>query len=132
MGCEVYHQLRGLIKAKYGAFFPSMPALTMRVPKHTFSSHKNTGKFDLQCLLPRAQPAGQDACNVGDEGGFAPSISSSEEGLVLVTDAIAKAGCVGKVQIGIDVASSEFFCKDRTYDLNFKVQPNDGSQKRTA
>ena len=23
---------------------------------------------------------GQDACNVGDEGGFAPNISSSEEG----------------------------------------------------
>jgi enolase len=27
---------------------------------------------------------GLDACNVGDEGGFAPGISSNEEGLVLV------------------------------------------------
>jgi Enolase, C-terminal TIM barrel domain len=32
---------------------------------------------------------GQDACNVGDEGGFAPNISSNEEGLNLVNQAIA-------------------------------------------
>ncbi|KAG1679234.1 hypothetical protein FOA52_009263 [Chlamydomonas sp. UWO 241] len=107
MGCEVYHALKGLIKAKYG----------------------------------------QDACNVGDEGGFAPSISSSEEGLVLITDAIAQCGYTGKVQIGMDVASSEFFVPsdgtydlgfklfilgNSTYDLGFKVQPNDGSQRKSA
>lgn len=54
-------------------------------------------------------PAGQDAINVGDEGGFAPSITSNEEGLHLVNDAIEKAGYTGKVKIGMDVASSEFF-----------------------
>ena len=32
---------------------------------------------------------GQDACNVGDEGGFAPAISSNTEGLDLVNQAIA-------------------------------------------
>ena len=31
---------------------------------------------------------GQDACNVGDEGGFAPNIASNEEGLNLVNQAI--------------------------------------------
>ena len=31
---------------------------------------------------------GQDACNVGDEGGFAPNIGSNEEGLNLVNQAI--------------------------------------------
>ncbi len=76
--------------------------------------------------------AGQDACNVGDEGGFAPNISSNEEGLHLVTEAIEKAGYTGKVKIGMDIAASEFYCEDKTYDLNFKVQPNDGSQKKTA
>lgn len=30
----------------------------------------------------------QDACNVGDEGGFAPNIGSNEEGLNLVNQAI--------------------------------------------
>lgn len=40
---------------------------------------------------------GQDACNVGDEGGFAPNIGSSDEGLNLVNLAISKAGYEGKV-----------------------------------
>lgn len=76
--------------------------------------------------------AGQDATNVGDEGGFAPNIGSNEEGLNLVNDAIEKAGYTGKVKIGMDVASSEFFTEDKMYDLDFKNQPNDGSQKKTA
>ena len=77
-------------------------------------------------------PLGQDACNVGDEGGFAPNISSNEEGLSLVTAAIEKAGYTGKVKIGMDIASSEFFTEDKMYDLNFKIQPNDGTDKKTA
>ncbi len=32
---------------------------------------------------------GQDATNVGDEGGFAPNIASNPEGLDLVNQAIA-------------------------------------------
>ncbi len=49
MGTEVYHNLKGLIKKKYG----------------------------------------QDAINVGDEGGFAPNVGSAEEALELINDAIA-------------------------------------------
>jgi enolase len=75
---------------------------------------------------------GQDAVNVGDEGGFAPNISNNKEGLDLITKAIAAAGYTGKVKIGMDVAASEFFTKDKQYDLNFKTQPNDGSQVRSA
>ena len=33
---------------------------------------------------------GQDACNVGDEGGFGPNILANEEGLNLVVEAIEK------------------------------------------
>lgn len=33
-----------------------------------------------------------DATNVGDEGGFAPSIQDNEEGLHLLMDAIKKSG----------------------------------------
>ncbi|KAF1744413.1 hypothetical protein MXB_4075 [Myxobolus squamalis] len=68
---------------------------------------------------------GQDATNVGDEGGFAPNIQNNEEGLVLLTEAIAKANYAGIVEIGMDVAASEFF-KDDKYDLDFKVP---GSKK---
>jgi enolase len=32
----------------------------------------------------------------------------------------------------MDVAASEFHTEDKKYDLNFKVQPNDGSQKRSS
>ncbi|KAH7672202.1 enolase protein [Dioscorea alata] len=92
MGSEVYHILKGIIKAKYG----------------------------------------QDACNVGDEGGFAPNVQDNREGLVLVMDAIEKAGYSGKIKIGMDVAASEFFMKDGRYDLDFKKKPNDGSYVRTA
>ncbi|KAK6925190.1 Enolase, N-terminal [Dillenia turbinata] len=70
---------------------------------------------------------GQDACNVGDEGGFAPSVQDNREGLVLLMDAIEKAGYTGKIKIGMDVAASEFLTKDGKYDLNFKKQPNDGA-----
>ncbi|KAH9674849.1 Enolase [Citrus sinensis] len=86
---------------------------------------------------------GQDATNVGDEGGFAPNIQENKEGLELLNTAIAKAGYTGKVVIGMDVAASEFYGSDKTYDLNFKeevsfcymitlamqVLNNDGSQK---
>lgn len=43
-------------------------------------------------------PTGKDACNVGDEGGFAPNIGDNEEGLKLLTGAIEKAGYTGKVR----------------------------------
>ncbi|CAL9235762.1 Enolase-like C-terminal domain superfamily [Arabidopsis suecica] len=72
---------------------------------------------------------GQDATNVGDEGGFAPNIQENKEGLELLKTAIEKAGYTGKVVIGMDVAASEFYSSDKTYDLNFKEENNDGSQK---
>jgi hypothetical protein len=75
---------------------------------------------------------GQDAVNVGDEGGFAPNILDNSEGLNLVVTAIEKAGYTGKVKIGMDVAASEFFTKDGKYDLNFKEKNNDGKAVLTG
>jgi enolase len=75
---------------------------------------------------------GQDAVNVGDEGGFAPSIQNNKDGLELVKLAIEKAGYTGKVKIGMDVAASEFHKEDGTYDLDFKTKNNDGSQVLTS
>merc|ERR1712003_329842 len=62
---------------------------------------------------------GQDACNVGDEGGFAPSVQDNNEALDVLMDAIDKSGHIDKVKIGTDVAASEFY-KDGLYDLDFK------------
>lgn len=75
---------------------------------------------------------GIDACNVGDEGGFAPNISSAREGLDLIMEAVDKAGYTGKVKIGIDVAASEFFTDDKKYDLDFKTPNNSGASKKTG
>lgn len=50
-------------------------------------------------------------CGVGDEGGFAPMISSAREALDLISSAIKMSGYVlGKdVFIGLDVAASELY-----------------------
>lgn len=48
---------------------------------------------------------------VGDEGGFAPHLQSSGEAFSLLEAAIADAGYLGKVHLGIDAAASEFFNK---------------------
>ncbi|XP_058058932.1 enolase isoform X1 [Anopheles bellator] len=69
---------------------------------------------------------GLDATAVGDEGGFAPNILENKEALNLIQDAIAKAGYTGKVEIGMDVAASEFH-KDGKYDLDFKNPKSDAS-----
>lgn len=57
---------------------------------------------------------------VGDEGGFAPNLGSNREALEVIVEAITKAGYeAGKdIQLGMDVASSEFFNKETgKYDL---------------
>lgn len=56
--------------------------------------------------------------SVGDEGGFAPNLSSNEAALALILEAIDAAGYqVGQdVWLGLDVASSEFY-RDGVYLL---------------
>ncbi len=48
---------------------------------------------------------------VGDEGGFAPNLSSNQEALDLIVEAILKAGYKPgvDVNIGLDIAASEFY-----------------------
>jgi hypothetical protein len=49
---------------------------------------------------------GQDACNVGDEGGFAPSVQDNNEALDVLMDALKASGLEGKIKIATDVAAS--------------------------
>jgi len=93
IGTEVYHNLKAIIKDKYG----------------------------------------QDATNVGDEGGFAPNIQNNKEGLELLNLAIHKAGYTDVVKIGMDVAASEFYKQEGSvYDLDFKTKNNDGKSIKTS
>jgi enolase len=74
---------------------------------------------------------GQDACNVGDEGGFAPSVQDNNEALDILMDALEKSGHAAKVKIATDVAASEFFINGK-YDLDFKNPNSADSMKMTS
>ncbi len=53
------------------------------------------------------------ATNVGDEGGFAPTMESADDAMSTILEAVAKAGYKAGEQIflALDVAASEFFDK---------------------
>ena len=55
---------------------------------------------------------------VGDEGGFAPNLSSNEEAIEVILEAIENAGYKAgeDILLGLDVASSEFY-EDGKYTL---------------
>jgi enolase len=55
------------------------------------------------------------ATNVGDEGGFAPSLDSADDALSIIMEAIGKAGYEpGKqIYLALDVAASELFDKKK-------------------
>lgn len=66
---------------------------------------------------------------VGDEGGFAPNLSSNEAAIEVILDAIDKAGfkAGNDIMIGIDAASSEFY-KNGTYNLTSEGKKLDSVQ----
>ncbi len=72
---------------------------------------------------------------VGDEGGFAPNLSSNEEALELIIQAIEKAGYQpgSQVTLALDCAASEFYDKT-THRYLEKKKMNKGIDfiKRTA
>lgn len=56
--------------------------------------------------------------SVGDEGGFAPNLSSNQEAIDVILEAVSNVGLKAgdDIALGLDVASSEFF-KNGVYDL---------------
>ena len=62
---------------------------------------------------------------VGDEGGFAPNLSSNEEAIELILKAIEKAGYTfgEEIFIALDAAASSFF-KSESYQLKAEKKPN--------
>lgn len=70
---------------------------------------------------------GLSAANVGDEGGFgAPQIRDENHTLEIIMEALELSGHAGKVDIGLDVAASEFYDpKAKTYNFSQKTGKND-------
>jgi enolase len=67
--------------------------------------------------------------SVGDEGGFAPNLSSNEEAIEVILQAIGIAGFKAgeDVWIALDAASSEFY-KDGLYDIASEGKKLDSAQ----
>lgn len=55
------------------------------------------------------------ATGIGDEGGFAPNLTSNEEALQVIVEAIEKAGYKPKeeVKLALDVAATELYLEDK-------------------
>ena len=92
----------------------------------SFAEALRAGSEIFHTLRGALKDAGHNT-NVGDEGGFAPNLSSAEEALDFVIKAIEKAGYKpGKdVALALDPASTEFF-KNDAY-----VYAGEGNKKRS-
>ncbi len=75
------------------------------------------GSEIFQALKKKLKDAGHNT-NVGDEGGFAPNLASTEDALGFVMKAIEAAGYKpgDDVMLAVDAASTEFF-KNGKYEL---------------
>jgi enolase len=64
---------------------------------------------------------------VGDEGGFAPNLSSNEEAIAAILEAAEAAGHRDRVAIALDPASTEFY-RDGRYHLDGEGRVFDASE----
>ena len=92
--------------------------MIMPVGAKSFSESVRIGAEVFHSLKSALKKAGHNT-NVGDEGGFAPNLKSTEEAIVFLVRAIESIGLApGKdVVFALDAASSEFF-KDGKYQLH--------------
>ncbi len=91
--------------------------MIMPVSAASISDAVRMGAEVFHTLKKQLQEAGHNT-NVGDEGGFAPGLASSEEALEFIIKAIEAAGYKAgdDIFIALDAASTEFY-KDGKYHL---------------
>jgi len=91
--------------------------MIMPIGAESCSDAIRIGSEVFQTLKTALRDAGHNT-NVGDEGGFAPNFSSTEEALSIIVKSIETAGFrPGEdVMLALDAASSEFY-KDGLYHL---------------
>jgi enolase len=92
----------------------------------TFRDALRMGAEVFHCLKSVLRENGLSTA-VGDEGGFAPALNSTEQALELIIKAIRKAGYEPgtDVTLALDCASSEYF-KDKKYD--YKIFEGENSK----
>jgi len=92
--------------------------MIMPVAADSFADGLRMGVEVFHTLRSALKDAGHNT-NVGDEGGFAPSLNSTDEALGFVMKAIETAGYKPgeDIYLALDAASSEFF-KDGKYVLD--------------
>ncbi|CAI9297996.1 unnamed protein product [Lactuca saligna] len=78
-----------------------------------------------------AEKYGAHGCNVGEDGGLAPDITSFREGLDLVMEAIGRTGYIDKLKIAVDIAATDF-CIGSKYDLDFKSPRRSGQNFKSG
>ena len=91
--------------------------MVMPVGAESFAEAVRMGSEIFHTLKSALQDAGHNT-NVGDEGGFAPGLASTDEALQFVMRAIEKAGYAPgeDVFLALDCAATEFY-KDGKYNL---------------
>jgi len=91
--------------------------MIMPISAPDFTEGLRAGAEIFHALKKQLSDAGHNT-NVGDEGGFAPAVKSSEEALDFIMKSIEAAGyVVGEdIALALDSASTEFF-KDGKYHL---------------
>ena len=88
--------------------------------KKSFSAHFRAGVETFHALKKVLSGKGYST-NVGDEGGFAPNLSSHEEAIDLILESIKSAGYEpgSDISLALDSASSEFY-QDGKYLMQSK------------
>ena len=91
--------------------------MIMPVSAENYTDALRVGAEVFHALKKQLSAAGYNT-NVGDEGGFAPAVKSSDEALDFIMKSIEAAGYKPKedVVIALDAASTEFY-KDGKYEL---------------
>ncbi len=91
--------------------------MIMPVAAETFSDGLRAGAEIFHALKKELSAVGLNT-NVGDEGGFAPAVKSSDEALGFIMKAIDAAGYKAgeDIVLALDCAAAEF-CKDGKYHL---------------
>lgn len=88
--------------------------------KKSFSENLRAG-VEIFHNLKKVLSASDHSTNVGDEGGFAPNLTSHEEAIKYIFEAVEKAGYKPSkdVSLCLDAAASEFY-KDGAYVMQGK------------
>lgn len=101
--------------------------MIMPVGAASFTEAMRAGVEVFHALKGRLKQAGHNT-NVGDEGGFAPNLSSTREALDFVMSSIAEVGLKPgeDMALALDAASTEFY-KNGKYELAGEGQSLDGA-----